>query len=191
MYTAALHVAREEIRCCNLLTNLPRAVRQQCSWDGGKLFESSSCPTGNHIQQGSSRRVHPGRPARPTSTRWCRCQRPGLAGELATGILLDFPLLAPGAEHRPWKRAQLHGLTEAACCFLYDVQANPDLSSAGAFKLRHMRPGTVSLSLTESDEDPAIHQRPGFRNVQFLITTGPGEHMNPCLVEEVQVATWQ
>eukprot|EP00983_Pelagomonas_calceolata_P064478 1148151-Pelagomonas_calceolata.AAC.3 len=50
---------------------------------------------------------------------------------------------------------------------------NPDLSSSRAFKLQHLRPGTLSLSLTENDEDPLVQAGAGYRNVQFLITTGP------------------
>jgi len=55
-----------------------------------------------------------------------------------------------------------------------DLQANPDLSSSASFKARHMRPGTLSLSLSENDEDPAVKGRPGYRQSEFLITTGPG-----------------
>jgi len=55
-----------------------------------------------------------------------------------------------------------------------DLQPNPDLSSSRAFKLQHLRPGTLSLSLTENDEDPLVQAGAGYRNVQFLITTGPG-----------------
>lgn len=54
------------------------------------------------------------------------------------------------------------------------AQQNPDLFSSQAFKLTHLRPGTVSLSLSESDEDAAVQGRPGFHSVEFLITTGPG-----------------
>lgn len=41
-------------------------------------------------------------------------------------------------------------------------------------RLRHYRPGTVSLSLTENDDETFVKQRPGYRNTEFLITTGPG-----------------
>lgn len=54
------------------------------------------------------------------------------------------------------------------------LQANPELSSAGAFQLGHNRPGTVSLSLAENDEDPSIRSRSGYHATEFLITTGPG-----------------
>lgn len=55
-----------------------------------------------------------------------------------------------------------------------DLQSNPDLSSPSAFRLRHLRPGTLSLSLAENDEDPQLKLQPGYRNTEFLITTGPG-----------------
>ncbi|KAF6264781.1 cyclophilin-like domain-containing protein [Scenedesmus sp. NREL 46B-D3] len=51
---------------------------------------------------------------------------------------------------------------------------NTDLASPGPFKLTHSRPGTVSLSLSENDEDPGIKDRPDYRALEFLITTGPG-----------------
>jgi peptidyl-prolyl cis-trans isomerase B (cyclophilin B) len=45
-----------------------------------------------------------------------------------------------------------------------------------AFTLTHSRPGTVSLSLSENDDEDEIKFDPEYRNVEFLITTGPG----PC-----------
>ncbi|WIA16894.1 hypothetical protein OEZ86_014082 [Tetradesmus obliquus] len=54
------------------------------------------------------------------------------------------------------------------------LAVNTDLASPGPFKLSHSRPGTVSLSLSENDEDPAIKERSDYRALQFLITTGPG-----------------
>jgi peptidyl-prolyl cis-trans isomerase B (cyclophilin B) len=56
------------------------------------------------------------------------------------------------------------------------IQApNTDLSSPAGFKLRHSRPGTVSLSISgDNDEDPEARGRPGYRPTEFLITTGPG-----------------
>lgn len=42
-------------------------------------------------------------------------------------------------------------------------QVNTDLASPGPFKLSHSRPGTVSLSLSENDEDPAIKERSDYR----------------------------
>ncbi|GFR40128.1 hypothetical protein Agub_g684, partial [Astrephomene gubernaculifera] len=53
-------------------------------------------------------------------------------------------------------------------------QPNPEVSQSSSFRLRHLRPGTVSLALGESDEDPAARSAPGYRPVEFLITTGPG-----------------
>ncbi|GIL43976.1 hypothetical protein Vafri_1551 [Volvox africanus] len=54
------------------------------------------------------------------------------------------------------------------------VQPNPEVSEASAFRLPHYRPGTVSLALGENDEEPPLRQRPEYRPVEFLITTGPG-----------------
>ena len=55
------------------------------------------------------------------------------------------------------------------------MQSNSDISSSRAFALGHSRPGTLSLSLSESDEDPGVRSRPGFSSLEFLITTGEEE----------------
>ena len=39
-------------------------------------------------------------------------------------------------------------------------------------RVEHRRPGTVSLSLSENDDEASLKLRPGYRNVEFLITTG-------------------
>ena len=39
-------------------------------------------------------------------------------------------------------------------------------------RLEHSRPGTVSVSLSENDDEPQIRQRANYRNTEFLITTG-------------------
>uniref|UniRef100_A0A0R0I9Z1 Peptidyl-prolyl cis-trans isomerase n=1 Tax=Glycine max TaxID=3847 RepID=A0A0R0I9Z1_SOYBN len=58
----------------------------------------------------------------------------------------------------------------------HDLPRNTDTVAAKAFALTHSRPGVVSLSLSENDDDDEIKLDPGYRNVEFLITTGPG----PC-----------
>ncbi|GBF91011.1 peptidyl-prolyl cis-trans isomerase, chloroplastic [Raphidocelis subcapitata] len=55
------------------------------------------------------------------------------------------------------------------------LRPNTDISSPAGFKLTHGRPGTVSLSIaSDNDEDPAVRDKPGYRPLEFLITTGPG-----------------
>ncbi|GAX76827.1 hypothetical protein CEUSTIGMA_g4273.t1 [Chlamydomonas eustigma] len=54
------------------------------------------------------------------------------------------------------------------------IKPNREISSSRAFALNHSRPGTVSLSLSENDEDPKIQNMPGYTRLEFLITTGPG-----------------
>jgi peptidyl-prolyl cis-trans isomerase B (cyclophilin B) len=51
---------------------------------------------------------------------------------------------------------------------------NPDTLNAAAFRLRHDRPGTLSLNLSENEDDAYLRNGPGYRNLSFLITTGPG-----------------
>ena len=51
---------------------------------------------------------------------------------------------------------------------------NSDVLNPSSFKLRHSRPGTVSLALSENDDSAYIRERRGYRSLQFMITTGPG-----------------
>ncbi|CAL5011684.1 unnamed protein product [Urochloa decumbens] len=53
---------------------------------------------------------------------------------------------------------------------------NSETVNPKAFKLRHARPGTLSLCLGENDDDDDIKLNPNYHNVEFLVTTGPG----PC-----------
>ncbi|CAJ1975581.1 unnamed protein product [Sphenostylis stenocarpa] len=57
-----------------------------------------------------------------------------------------------------------------------DLPRNTETVDSKAFALTHSRPGVVSLSLSENDDDDDIKLDPEYRNVEFLITTGPG----PC-----------
>ncbi|WCJ30069.1 Cyclophilin-like peptidyl-prolyl cis-trans isomerase family protein [Euphorbia peplus] len=57
-----------------------------------------------------------------------------------------------------------------------DLIRNTETVDAKAFRLLHSRPGLVSLNLSENDDEDDIKLDPDYRNVEFLITTGPG----PC-----------
>ncbi|KAH9296888.1 hypothetical protein KI387_028570 [Taxus chinensis] len=57
-----------------------------------------------------------------------------------------------------------------------NLQRNTETVEAGAFRLRHLRPGTVSLCLSENDDEDEFKLSPDYRNVEFMVTTGPG----PC-----------
>lgn len=57
-----------------------------------------------------------------------------------------------------------------------NLARNMETVDPKAFLLQHSRPGTVSLCLSENDDDDDIKLKPNYRNVEFLITTGPG----PC-----------
>ncbi|KAL3747860.1 hypothetical protein ACJRO7_016642 [Eucalyptus globulus] len=59
---------------------------------------------------------------------------------------------------------------------LSELARNTETVDSRAFLLRHSRAGVVSLSLSENDDDEKIKMDPEYRNVEFLITTGPG----PC-----------
>ncbi|KAL9281198.1 Peptidyl-prolyl cis-trans isomerase CYP28 [Arabidopsis thaliana] len=57
---------------------------------------------------------------------------------------------------------------------LRDLPRNTDVVNSKAFLLPHARAGVVSLCLSENDDDDDIRLDPDYRNVEFLITTGPG-----------------
>ncbi|XP_010450349.1 PREDICTED: peptidyl-prolyl cis-trans isomerase CYP28, chloroplastic-like [Camelina sativa] len=59
---------------------------------------------------------------------------------------------------------------------LRDLPRNTDVVNSKAFSLPHARAGVVSLCLSENDDDDETRLDPDYRNVEFLITTGPG----PC-----------
>lgn len=46
-------------------------------------------------------------------------------------------------------------------------------------RMSHSRPGTVSLSIGTNDDEPGIRQRPGYRNTEFVITTGSRQNLFP------------
>ncbi|CAN6893618.1 unnamed protein product [Brassica oleracea var. botrytis] len=57
-----------------------------------------------------------------------------------------------------------------------NLPRNTDVVNSKSFLLPHARPGLVSLCLSENDDDDETRLDPEYRNVEFLITTGPG----PC-----------
>uniref|UniRef100_A0A1J3JK35 Peptidyl-prolyl cis-trans isomerase n=1 Tax=Noccaea caerulescens TaxID=107243 RepID=A0A1J3JK35_NOCCA len=59
---------------------------------------------------------------------------------------------------------------------LKDLPRNTDVVNSKSFLLPHARPGLVSLCLSENDDDDETRLDPDYRNVEFLITTGPA----PC-----------
>ncbi|CAM6104413.1 unnamed protein product [Calypogeia fissa] len=54
------------------------------------------------------------------------------------------------------------------------VESNKETVVGKSYKLTHSRPGTVSLALAENDDEEDMKLDLDYRNVQFLITTGPG-----------------
>ncbi|XP_050374719.1 peptidyl-prolyl cis-trans isomerase CYP28, chloroplastic [Argentina anserina] len=56
------------------------------------------------------------------------------------------------------------------------IARNTETVEPKAFELTHSRPGLLSLSLSENDDEDEIKFDPDYRNVEFSITTGPG----PC-----------
>ncbi|KAL4541392.1 hypothetical protein Ndes2526B_g05923 [Nannochloris sp. 'desiccata'] len=54
-----------------------------------------------------------------------------------------------------------------------EITRNPDVLSSVAFKLDHRKPGTVSLNLSENEDDNSIKFSGSYRPLNFLIATGP------------------
>lgn len=54
------------------------------------------------------------------------------------------------------------------------LEPNGDILNSLSFRLKHARPGTVSLMLGNTIDDEYIRGRKGYRELSFLITTGPG-----------------
>ncbi|KAJ4959290.1 hypothetical protein NE237_026401 [Protea cynaroides] len=57
-----------------------------------------------------------------------------------------------------------------------DLARNTESVDPKSFLLSHSRAGVLSLCLSENDDDEQIKLSPSYRNVEFLVTTGPG----PC-----------
>lgn len=57
-----------------------------------------------------------------------------------------------------------------------NLTRNTETIDSKAFLLEHSRPGVLSLCLSENDDDDDIKFASNYRNVEFLITTGPA----PC-----------
>ena len=53
------------------------------------------------------------------------------------------------------------------------IEPNSDLLDAAAFRLKHSRPGTVSLNLSNNPDEDYVKSRKDYRELSFLITTGP------------------
>ena len=54
-----------------------------------------------------------------------------------------------------------------------DLRKNGDLLNSSSFKLRHVRPGTVSLNLSKNLDEDFYRNRPGYTELGIIITTGP------------------
>ncbi|KAL6761762.1 cyclophilin-like domain-containing protein [Haematococcus lacustris] len=94
---------------------------------------------------------------------------------VASGALADttFSRVLPGEYIQAGQQgAHRLGQVDAEAA---DLQPNPDMLRSAAFLPRHLRPGTLSLSLgADNDEEPGVRARQGYRPTEFLITTGPG-----------------
>jgi len=54
------------------------------------------------------------------------------------------------------------------------MSQNPDVLDPACFRLMHLRPGTLSLNLSNNPDDDFVRSRSSYKELSFLITTGPG-----------------
>ncbi|KAI4335609.1 hypothetical protein L6164_014242 [Bauhinia variegata] len=114
----------------------------------------------------------------------------GLYGNLVPITVSNFKSMCVGSSGSSYKNTLVHKIFPGQF-FLAGRQGrrdkgevpppqnlarNTETIDAKAFSLTHSRPGVLSLSLSENDDDDQIKLDPNYRNVEFLITTGPG----PC-----------
>lgn len=57
-----------------------------------------------------------------------------------------------------------------------NLARNTETVDSKAFVLGHSKAGVLSLCLSENDDEDEVKFDPNYRNVEFLVTTGPG----PC-----------
>ena len=114
---------------------------------------------------------------------WCRWSQAGMCRQGGRVLLgwawCSHPQACPptmsswhqnhSGESTVWER-------KACAASQSGVSENLSLSCSyiffGVIRLEHSRPGTVSLSIAENDDDPLIKQRPSYSPTEFLITTG-------------------
>ncbi|GMH04600.1 hypothetical protein Nepgr_006440 [Nepenthes gracilis] len=114
----------------------------------------------------------------------------GLYGKLVPITVANFKSMCTGASGSSYKNTPVHKIFPGQ--FLLAgrqgrrekgevsppsaLAPNIETVDSRAFMLQHSRPGVLSLCLSENDDDKEIKLAPDYRNVEFLITTGPG----PC-----------
>ncbi|KAH7300352.1 hypothetical protein KP509_24G058000 [Ceratopteris richardii] len=113
----------------------------------------------------------------------------GLYGKQVPETVANFKAMCTGKAGSSYKGSLIHrifagqyimagkqGFSKEKGEVLPPSQLNRNMESikSDAFKMNHMRPGTVSLCLSENDDEDQFKLDPDYRNVEFLITTGPG-----------------
>ncbi|CAN8275526.1 unnamed protein product [Cochlearia groenlandica] len=117
----------------------------------------------------------------------------GLYGRHVPNTVSTFKLMSTSSSSSSYKNTPVHKIfpgqfflagrqglrrdtAEIGSLLLKDLPRNADVVNSKSFLLPHSRPGLVSLCLSENDDDDETRLDPNYRNVEFLITTGPG----PC-----------
>ncbi|XP_058067506.1 peptidyl-prolyl cis-trans isomerase CYP28, chloroplastic [Magnolia sinica] len=114
----------------------------------------------------------------------------GLYGHVVPRTVANFKSLCTGSSGSTYKGTLVHKIFQGQYFVAgrqgrrdkgevkppLDLVRNPESVDPKSFSLKHSRPGTLSLCLSENDDEDGIKLDPNYRNVEFLITTGPG----PC-----------
>ncbi|KAK4265312.1 hypothetical protein QN277_026379 [Acacia crassicarpa] len=114
----------------------------------------------------------------------------GLYGRLVPVTVSNFKSMCVGSSGSSYKNTLVHKIFPGQY-FLAGRQGrrdkgevqqpselarNTETVDSKAFSLAHSKAGVLSLPLSENDDEDEFKLDPNYRNVEFLITTGPG----PC-----------
>jgi peptidyl-prolyl cis-trans isomerase B (cyclophilin B) len=112
----------------------------------------------------------------------------GLYGKQVPRTVANFIAMVTGAAGSTYKGTLFHKIiagqyiqagkqgsrSEGQVLAPTNLEKNPETVKSSAFALPHRRPGTVSLCLGVNDDEEDRKLSEDYRNVEFLITTGPG-----------------
>lgn len=113
----------------------------------------------------------------------------GLYGKQVPETVANFKAMCTGEGGSSYKGSLIHRILEGQYIMAgkqgyskekgevippSKLSRNMESINSEAFKIPHLRPGMVSLCLSENDDEDQFKLDPDYRNVEFLITTGPG-----------------
>ncbi|XP_054805105.1 peptidyl-prolyl cis-trans isomerase CYP28, chloroplastic [Prosopis cineraria] len=114
----------------------------------------------------------------------------GLYGHLVPVTVSNFKSMCVGSSGSSYKNTLVHKIFPGQYFLAgrqgrrekgevqppVELARNTETVESKAFSLAHSKAGVLSLPLSENDDEDEVKLDPNYRNVEFLITTGPG----PC-----------